>query len=551
MSIDGGDLVARALRREGVKHLFALSGDYIQAIFDACLDEDIRIIDTRHEQAAVHMADGWARVTGEPGVALVTAGPGVADAVPGMSVAYHAASPVVLLAGRIPMRDFGSGWGMDFDQVALMRPVTKWGASCYHAPRIPEYVGMALGEATSGRPGPVFLDIPSDVLEAKVEEEDVFFLPRRGSRERAQGDPALVEAAIDLLAEAERPLVIAGSGVWWSGAGEELKEFIETAGIPLILSQMGRGAVAEDHPLCFGPLRVGTREADVILAVGARINYWLTRGRPPLFGTDQKWIQVDIEGAEIGRHRAVDIGIVGDARQVLRQLVAVARGRLRGRSELPWVAECRRQARARQERNEADSSSDNVPIHPLRLCREINAFLDRDAAIALDGGDISVFATMALRVHSPGSWLELGNSGHLGAGIPFAMAAKLARPERQALVLSGDGSFGFNGMELDTAVRHNLPIVVVVANDGAWGMIKHRQELIYGRDRVVGTELGVTRFDLLARALGGYGEVVERPEEIRSALERAFAAGVPAVLDVRTDPTAVSPLTRRSSVGRG
>ena len=547
--IDGGDLVARSLKRAGVKHIFALSGDYDQAIFDACLDEDIRIIDTRHEQAAVHMADGWARVTGEPGVAVVTAGPGVVDTIAGLASAYHSGSPLLLISGRIPMSEWDTGFGMDFDQVQLLRPVTKWAATCYDIARVPEYIATAYRQAITGRPGPVFLDIPSNILEAKLDEEQATFFPFPTEKPRPRGDPALIAQAVEILAQAQRPLAVGGSGVWWSGAGQALQEFIEVAQIPIILSQMGRGCVPEDHPLCFGPLRVGAAEADVILVVGARLNFWLNRGRPPLFGTNQKWIQIDIEGSEIGRNRPVDIGIVGDAREVLREMARLAKGRLQPRTD--WTKECQAQARTRQERIEGDLNSSKTPIHPLRLCREVRGFLGREATLVMDGGDIAVFGAMALRSYHPGHWLDQGNLGLLGSGIPFALAARLARPKDPVLVLQGDGSFGLNGMEMDTAVRHNLPMVVVIGNDGAWGMIKHRQELIYGPDRVVGTELGFTHYEKMVEAMGGVGFWVERPEEIRPALEKAFASGRPACVNVKTDPTAVSPATRRTATRRG
>jgi acetolactate synthase-1/2/3 large subunit len=551
--VDGGDLVVKALRGEGTKHIFALSGDYDMAIFDACIDEEMRIIDTRHEQAAVHMADGWARVTGEPGVAVVTAGPGLADAVPGIITAYQMGSPVVVISGRVPMRDFDTGFGMDYSQTQLLAPITKWAATCYDPKRIPEYVAMAFRYATSGRPGPVFLDIPQDVLEAKVEESEMSPLPWSHTRARPQGDPDLVRQAVEALHTAQRPLIVAGSGVAWAGASAQLRELAELIQAPVLLNQMGRGCLPEDHPLCFGPFRVGAREADVILVVGTRINFWLNKGQPPVFAppeAGQRWIQIDIEAGEIGRNRPIDIGIAGDARRVLEQMVEAARG-LKGWGRPEWVAEVQRQGQARRQRAEADAGSDKVPIHPLRLCHEIGGFLDREATLCIDGGDCAVFAAMGLRVYGPGRWLDQGNLGLIGSGIPFAIAAKLARPQEQVLVLNGDGTFGLNGMEMDTAIRHHLPIVVVVANDAAWGMIKHRQELIYGPDRVVGTELGLTRYDRVVEALGGYGEFVEQPQDIRPALERAFASGRPALINVVVDPTIASPATRRTARGRG
>ncbi|MDP3062451.1 MAG: thiamine pyrophosphate-binding protein, partial [Chloroflexota bacterium] len=404
--------------------------------------------------------------------------------------------------------------------------------------------------ARSGRPGPVFLDIPTGVMENAVEGEVTAFSPSPSATARSVADPSQLKIAVEMLSRAERPLAIAGSGVWWSGAGEALRRFIGATQVPLLLSMMGRGAVPEDHPLCFGPLRVGCREADVILVVGARLNNWLGKGRPPLFGTGQRWVQVDIEAEEIGRNRPIDLALVGDARETLLEMTRLATGKDWGRNP-SWLEELRKQARERRERMQGELTSDKVPIHPLRLCQEIQSFVARDATLITDGGDIAVFGGMALRVFEPGHWMDQANLGLLGSGIPFGLAAKLARPDKQVLVLIGDGSFGLNGMEMDTAVRHHLPIVVVVGNDAAWGMIKHRQEIIYGPERVVGTELRLTHYEEVVRALGGYGEYVERPQDIRPALERAFASGLPACINVATDPTVVSPLTRRTAAVRG
>ncbi len=548
-TVDGGHLVVKALKTEGVQHLFVLSGNHNQSILNACLDETVNVIDTRHEHAAVQIADGWARVTGQPGVALVTAGVGTINAMPGMAVAFQSASPVVLIAPQIPLYQIDTGHGQQLDQLQLLRPITKWAATCHETQRIPEYISMAFRHACSGRQGPVFVEIPSDVLETSVAQDSVPFPFAYRTTSKPEGDAPQVQQAVELLLDSERPLVIAGSGVWWSGAGDELRAFIEAAQIPLSLSMMGRGCVAEDHPLCFGPIRAGAKRADVILVLGARLNQWLANGRPPLFGTDQTWIQVDIDASEIGRNRPINIGIVGDVKAVLRQMIKLVRLKgTKGRDS--WIEECREYVRERRKRIETNLTSDRAPIHPLRLCKEIGDFLSRDATIIVDGGDIAIFAIQALRVNHPGHWLDNGNLGFLGAGVPFGIAAKLARPNKQVLVLSGDGSFGFNSMEFDTAIRHNVPIVAVVGNDSAWGMIKHRQQAIYGPHRVVGTELGFTRYHDLVESLGGYGECVERPQDIAKALQRAFSSNRPACINVRIDPDAVSPVTARTSKER-
>ncbi len=531
--VDGGDLVVRSLKQEGVKYIFTLAGTQTEAIYDACIDGGIRLIDARHEQAAVHMADGWSRVTGSPGVALLSAGPGVTHGISGVANAFEAASPIIVIAGRSPMGQSEMGSFQEINQVALMRSITKWATTVYETTRIPEFISTAFRHALAGRPGPAYLDIPKDIVEKEVEEGEVSFPTGYRTTARVQGDPALVREAVNLLLDAERPLVIAGSGAWWSQAGETLEHFIEAGQLPLFLTGMARGCVREDHPLCFGSARVGTRQADVVMVIGTRFNYRLGYGRPPLFNPDAKVIQVDIDGGEIGRNRPVDIGIVGDARAVLSQMIEEVGSRRR--KQLPWIEELRSQAKSKRQEFEAELTSDAVPIKRLRLCKEIGDFLDRDATIVADGGEIAIWASTILKSYLPGHWLDHMPMFCLGVGIPFGIAAKLARPDKQVLVVTGDGSFGVNAMEFDTAVRHNIPIVTVISNDGAWGAIKHGQEATYGR--VVGTELGYKRYDKIVEALGGYGEYVESLEGIRPALERAFASGLPACVNVIIDPT--------------
>ena len=320
--------------------------------------------------------------------------------------------------------------------------------------------------------------------------------------------------------------------MFWSQAGKELQELVEIINLPLTLIQMGRGVVPEDHPLCFGPTRVGAKQADVVLLIGSRLNYGLNFGRPGLFKKEQKWIQIDIEPTEVGRNRSIEVGIVGDAKAVLGQMIAEARDRCEHRKESPWVEECRAYINGRQAQLEAQMNSDIVPIHPARLCKEIRDFIDRDAIIAMDGGDTTIWGAAVLRSYNPGHWLDNGPTGCLGVGVPFAIAAKIAHPDKQVVLLNGDGSFGLNGMEFDTMMRHNIPVVCVICNDEAWGMMMHLQQAM-GEDRVIGTRLGFRPYERMVQGLGGYGEAVEKPKDIRPALERAFASGVPACINVR------------------
>ena len=530
--INGGRLVAKVLKQEGVEYLFALSGGHIDPIFQGCLDEGIKVIDVRHEQVAVFMAEGWAWVTGKPGVAAVTAGPGITNAVTGLWNALGKASPIVVFGGRSPMREFEWGSLQDMNSLSLAQTVTKWARAGYETKRIAEYVSMAFRQTMSGRPGPAYLEFPIDILAAKVEESEVTMPRNYRTTARAQGDPVLVKEAVDLLLGAKRPMVIAGSGVWWSQASSELREFAELTNIPVNDGIAGeQGSIPSDNPLHLKGM-AGMNIADVILLLGARLDFRRAYGRPPLFSEDSKWIQVDIEPTEIGRNRPIDIGIIGDAKAVLSQMIDEARDRCQGREELPWVKECQQLMKGQQEQLEGLMNQGSVPIHPARLCREIRDFLDRDATIIVDGGEISGWGFRSLRSYEPGHFLGVTPTGTLGIGTAYAMAARLARPDEQVLLLSGDGSFGLNAMEFDTMVRHQIPIVSVISNDGAWGMIL-REQKTKGTDRIIGTELGFVRYDKVVEALGGYGEAVEKPEDIRPAIERAFASGQPACVNVR------------------
>ncbi len=530
----GGDLVARALKEEGVECIFGLSGGHINGIFDACIDYGIRIIDTRHEQAAVHMAEGWARFTGKPGVAVVTAGPGAVNAFPAVTVAMQSGSPVVVISGRssIERRDIGAM--QDMDQIEVMHPVTKWARSVLTTSRISEYVSAAFRQAQSGRPAPVFLEIPIDVLDGNVKTEEVIWPKGYRTEHRPYGDPEAIKKAADLLRNAKRPLVVAGGGVWWSGAGEELRAFVEALNIPFYTRSMARGIIPDDHPLGGGLFPAGLTQADLALIIGTKLDWTIAYGRPPIFHPDIKVIQVDIEPEEIGKNRPVDVGIPGDARAVLSQLRQALEGKVKIAED--WVKTVKAMMGGVRTMYAGDIRKEGSPIHPARLAQEVREFLARDALLVVDGGDIAVFANILLDALSPGSLMWVGAFGHLGVGIPYAMAAKLAYPQRQVALLSGDGSIGFSFMEFDTAIRHRIPIVCVVSNDAGWGQIRREQINKYGRERIIGSQLGVRPYHKMVEAMGGYGEFVERTEDVKGAIERAFASGLPACINVKTDP---------------
>lgn len=547
-TVDGGELVVRMLQREGVGQVFALHGGHIDTIFQACLDHGIKIYDTRHEQAAGHMADAWARLTGRPGVVVVTAGPGVTDVVTAVANAHLDAVPMVVLGGRHPLAEDEMMPLQELHGVALMQSITKWARLVRDPCRIPEYLAMAFREATTGRPGPVFLELPMDVLTADVDDETVTFPQAYRPQQAPAPSPEAVEQALVLLAQAQRPLIMAGRGVWLAGAAAELREFAEMTQTPVIANGMTRGALPEDeHPLAFGSfVTAGTTilapagGPDVVLLLGGRFGLF-TGGARSFVPPQATVIQVDVKGEEIGRFRDIQLGIVADCREALRALIAAARGRTFA-AHREWLDALARGRAAVRASFEQTMRSNEERIHPYRLAHEVNAYLGGDGIIVADGGETAVWVELAVTPKRPGSYLFHGYLGCLGTGIPFGLAAKAAYPDQRVVVVTGDGSVGLNFAEFDTAVRHRLPIVVVVNNDQAWGMCRHEQIVRYGQQRIVATELGPTRYEKAAEGFGVYGEFVEQAEDIVPALERAFASGRPACVNVMTDPAVISPV---------
>ena len=544
--IDGGEMLVRVLEREGVKQIYGLHGGHIDPIFQACANHNIAIYDTRHEAAAGHMAEGWARLTGEPGVVVITAGPGVTNVVTAVADAYADAVPMVVIGGRHLVRDEDKLLLQDFDGRALMQPITKWSRTVADAARIAEYTAMAFREARNGRPGPVFLEIPFDVLTAQTEEAAV---PQSYIADCSCPAPSAeaVDKALAMLAEAKRPLVVAGRGAWFAGAGDELREFAEKTSTPVVAHGPIRGAVPEEgHPMGAGSLMTllvlsmqPENAPDLVVLLGARVGLYLGGGS--MLPANAKIIQIDVQGAEIGHGHNVDLGIICDCREALRALTRAAEGRtFPDRSD--WSAALKGTQHAWQFLYKDALESDTAPMHPLRLMREIDRFLGDDDVLVVDGGETFVWMQMAATMQKPGRFISYGYLGCLGVGLPFGMAAKIRYPDKRVLVVTGDGSVGLNFAEFDTAVRHKLPIVVVINNDQAWGMTKHGQEL--RGLKVIGSELGPARYDLAAEGFGVYAEMVEDPLQVGAALERAFASGRPACLNVMVDPSPPSPQTQ-------
>ena len=541
--VTGSTLVARALAQQGVDTLFYLMGGPINNAMVACVGEGIRTIDVRHEQAAALAAQAYARVLSRPGVCAGCSGPGAINLTTGLANALIDCAPVVALGGSSPVAQLAKGGAFqEIDQVAIMRPVTKWAERVYETKRIPDYIALAFREATSGKPGPVYLDLPGDVLYDEIDDVIAGHSPRK-DRDRPAATPEVLDRIVALLRDAKRPMVLTGSGILWSQASAELQRFVELAGIPFYTTPQGRGVIPEDHPLFYGPARItAMREADVVLVIGTRLNYIVGYGTPPRFAANASLVRIDIDPEEINRSEQVDIGILGDAKTVLGQLCAAVDGKVASDQFAPWRERLAKLGEERAPSIATKLSSDQVPIHPWRLCKEIRDVMDRDAILCVDGHEILTFGRHAIPSFFPGHRLNSGPFGMMGVGMPFGIGAKAAKPDKQVIVLHGDGSFGMNGWELDTAIRHKLPILVVISMNGGWSA---------DPDSVKpGRNLGYPRLDKLAESLGCYGEFVERPEDIRPALERAVQVvknGQTALVNVVTDWRARAQTMRHSA----
>ncbi|MHB1844955.1 MAG: thiamine pyrophosphate-binding protein [Deltaproteobacteria bacterium] len=536
-NVSGGRLVARMLKEEGVRAIFTLSGLHVAPIYAGCVDEGIQVVDMRHEQAAAHAADAYARLTRGIGVAVVTAGPGVTDALTGVANAFAANSPLLLLGGAAPTFNAGKGSLQEIEQVDLFLRITKWADRVPEARLLPAYLARAFRIALSGRPGPVFLELPFDALMAELDEAEAPLPKGYRTRFRPAPDHRAIEAAAALLDRAERPAVIAGSSIWWDDAAGPLGALGERAELPIYLNGAGRGCLPPGHPCFFQQTRKEMlSQADAVLVVGTPLDFRLGYGES--FAPSAKLVQIDIDPSEIGRNREIDVGIPSDSRLALEALAsAVARGGAPRRGLLEGL---RVKERASREKLEPLCQSDQTPLHHFRVAREISLAAKRagDVTFVADGGNFVAMAAKVIEVERPGRWLDPGPLGCLGVGAPFAVAAKVLHPERSVLVIQGDGSFGLNGFDFETALRFELPMVVVVGNDAAWGQIRLPQVGMFGEERSPGTALAPTRYDRVVEAFGGHGEHVERPEALGPALDRAFASGTVACVDVALDPAA-------------
>ncbi len=537
-TLHAGRLVARRLRASGVDTVFTLSGGHLFSVYDGCREEGIRLIDTRHEQTAAFAAEGWSKVTRVPGVAALTAGPGVTNGMSAMAAAQQNLSPLVVLGGRAPAGRWGMGSLQEIDHVPFVAPLTRFAATAQSAEDAGRLVDEALRAAVGAPSGVGFVDFPMDHVFSMSEDHG-----RPGALADLPPGPtpdgdALGRAA-GLLSGAKRPVIMAGTNVWWGHGEAALLRLAEELQIPVLMNGMARGAVPADHPLAFSRVRgKALGEADVALIVGVPMDFRLGFGA--VFGAQTRLIVADRSAPQRNHPRPVEAELYGD---LLSTLAALAAGG--GTDHRDWIDELRTAETAARGKEKGELADDRIPLHPVRVYAELAPMLDRDAIVVIDGGDFGSYAGRVIDSYLPGCWLDSGPFGCLGSGPGYALAAKLARPERQVVLLQGDGAFGFSGMEWDTLVRHRVPVVSVIGNNGIWGLEKHPMEALYGYSVVAELRPG-TRYDEVVRALGGHGELVSAPAELRPALERAFASGLPAVVNVLTDPDVAYP--RRSNL---
>jgi thiamine pyrophosphate-dependent acetolactate synthase large subunit-like protein len=542
--ITGNEIIARCLKAQGVKDLFFLMGGPMLDAEAECIKAGIRMIDTRHEQGAAYMAQAYSRVTQGPGVCMAASGPATLNLSTGLANALIDCCPVIAFGGSSPIGQYGRQVFQEIDQMKAMEGVVKYADRVYNLKRLPQQINFAFQKALGGKPGPVYLDFPGDVLYQTVDEAQVdwSYMGRPVIGARPYAEPKALNSLVDALRAARQPVIVSGSGVLWSHAWDEMRQFVEKAGIPFYTTPQGRGVVPDDHPYSWLTMRNDAfREADLIIVLGTRTNYVIGHALPPRFRADAKVARIEIDPEEMGLSaRNIDIPVVGDCKSVLTQLIDAVDGKTAERFA-PW-----RQKLADGEAKKRTRAGGNYPtdgdIHPLRLCEEIRNFQKRDTILCVDGQETLNFGRQSIPTFTPGHRLNSGPFGTMGVGLPFAVGAKAAKPNTPVICFHGDGSFGQNAMELDTAVRHKLPLLVVISLNGGWTADPERNK--------PGRDLGYTRYDIMAQGLGAHGEYVEKPEDIRPALERAqkkIDDGMVALVNVKTDYRARATTVRFSS----
>ena len=532
----GGELALATLRGFGVDELFTLSGGHIFPLYDAAVSSGVRLIDVRHEQTATFAAEAMAKLTRRPGVVALTAGPGVTNGVSATTTAMFNGSPLIVIGGRAGNRGWGRGALQEFDHVPVMAPITKWATTVAETSAIAEVMYTAAELATTAHRGPVFVDIPIDVIYDRA----TVAAPDRASPRRADPDPDAVTRAAALIAGAHQPAIIAGSDVYFDGAWDALRAAAESLRVPVYLNGLGRGCVPADHDLVFSSSRsMLKREADVVVVIGTPLDFRVGFGT---FG-DAQVVHIVDHADRIATHVTPAVSVAGDLSAILG---ALADHRGARRDHEPWIAHLRDAERSLDANDALLLSAESDPIKPTRIYGELRKTLDRDAVVVCDGGDFVSYAGKYIDSYEPGCWLDPGPYGCLGTGMGYAMAARIAHPNRQVVVMMGDGAAGFSLLDVDSLVRHNLPVVIVVGNNGCWALEKFPMTKLYGYH--VAAELRPeTRYDLVVGALGGAGETVTEAGQIAPALARAFASGVPYLVNVITDADDEYP--RQSALG--
>jgi acetolactate synthase I/II/III large subunit len=536
-ALHGGRLVAKRLKAHGVTKLFTLSGGHLFSIYDGCREEGIDLVDVRHEQSAGFAAEGWAKATREPGVCALTAGPGVTNGMSALASAQMNGTPLLALGGRAPAQRWGMGSLQEIDHVPFVAPVTKLARTAQETSAIPSLVDEAFAASLTPPSGPTFIDFPMDqvFMESDVDSDAPASLPDPVGMPGPDGDA--LERVAAPLRDASRPVVMAGTGLYWAHGEHALRALCEELSIPVFLNGLARGCVAADHPMFFSRARgAGLKGADVALVVGVPMDFRLGFGNS--FGEETQIVVIDSARPDREPPRVVAAELYGSVATALDTLRSAAGGGSAERSE--WVTSLRKTEDEKRAAEQDDLNDSRAPLHPMRVYGELARVLDRNAIVIGDGGDFVSFAGRMIDTYEPGCWMDPGPYGCLGAGPGAALAARIAHPERQVCLLLGDGAFGFAGMEFDTYVRHGVPVVGVMGNNGIWALEKHPMEFIYGYSVAADLQPGC-RYDEVVRALGGHGELVTTPDELRPALERAFSSGKPALVNVLTDPEVVYP----------
>ena len=541
--ITGSEIISRSLMAEGVENIFTLAGDHVLPTLDDMGSRDFKIWDTRHEQAAVHMADAWGRVTNKLGVSLYTT-PGLANAIPGLANAIHSESPILSISGCAELAALGRGAMQEIDQIGMTKPVTKGSWMVTNPLRIPDMISHAIRVAFTGRRGPVHLTIPVDIQEMSVPSEAINYHDplRNRAADSSQIDNETIEKAIALMRSANRPLILVGNGGSYAEDGAAFKKLVETTKIPIMTEGNARGLIEDSHKYCFGFFDIGLnkaarkiQQADLVILLGKKQDLIVGYAMSPTIAEDAKVIQIDPDGSVIARNRAVDIGIAGSVEHVSYQLANEAMKF--DWAETEWLDELRLEQR-NQLLELGELSEIKSPMHASLVHKIVGSSLNDSDILVFDGGDFCHFGRAYHEANSPRSWHYLGSSGMLGQAIPTALAAKIANPDKRVVAFTGDGAFGFNGLEFDTAVRHHIPIVCIMGHDSAWGIDRHIQQQVFGK--TVATDLLPSKYDQVVKALGGHGESVQHPDELPDALERAFSMNRPALINVQI-ANAISP----------